>query len=205
MNLNNMNFEISRKRRQNLLIVEGNHEKEELFQLIFKVFPELNIDMESVIVHGTHIYLLYDRIVKEYGDEWYADDIDIAFVVGKKFNENNHWSIHDFTNVFLVFDYERHDVNFSVDKINQLHRYFHDAADMGKLYINYPMIESYQHFCDFPDTQFDDLKISVTLQPGAKYKEMVRGLPVTKLTGLPKKIEEILRERDLMLRIGIFV
>ena len=35
-----------RKRSQNLLIVEGNHEKNELFWLLFKCFPEINIDME---------------------------------------------------------------------------------------------------------------------------------------------------------------
>ena len=37
-----------RNRSQTLLIVEGNHEKNELFWLIFKCFPEINIDMDNV-------------------------------------------------------------------------------------------------------------------------------------------------------------
>ena len=35
-----------RKRGQNLLIVEGYHEKNKLFWLIFKCFPEININMD---------------------------------------------------------------------------------------------------------------------------------------------------------------
>ena len=37
-----------RKRNQTLLIVEGNHEKNELFWLIFKCFPEVDIDLNNV-------------------------------------------------------------------------------------------------------------------------------------------------------------
>lgn len=57
-----------RNRSQTLLIVEGNHEKNELFWLIFKCFPEINIDMDNVWIYGTNIYLLYEDIVKEYGN-----------------------------------------------------------------------------------------------------------------------------------------
>ena len=39
-----------RKRSQNLLIVEGNHEKNELFWLLFKCFPEINIDQINKIM-----------------------------------------------------------------------------------------------------------------------------------------------------------
>ena len=38
---------VPRKRSQNLLIVEGNHEKNELFALLFKCFPEMNIDIDE--------------------------------------------------------------------------------------------------------------------------------------------------------------
>ena len=34
-----------RRRRRNLLIVEGNHEKNKLFSLMFQCFPEINIDI----------------------------------------------------------------------------------------------------------------------------------------------------------------
>ena len=37
----------TRRRSRSLLIVEGNYEKE-LYRLIFKAFPELNIDIDDV-------------------------------------------------------------------------------------------------------------------------------------------------------------
>ena len=58
-----------RKRSQNLLIVEGHHEKNRLFWLIIKCFPEININMDEIWIYGTNIYQLYNDIVKEYGEE----------------------------------------------------------------------------------------------------------------------------------------
>ena len=75
-----------RQRNQSLLIVEGNHEKNKLFWLIFNCFPEMNIHMEDIWIYGTNIYLLYDDIEKEYGTGWgeLNDDIDLPFVISKK-------------------------------------------------------------------------------------------------------------------------
>ncbi|MSS64516.1 hypothetical protein [Velocimicrobium porci] len=68
-----------RKRSQNLLIVEGNHEKNKLFWLIFKCFPEINVNIDDIWIYGTNIYMLYDDIVKEYGGKWAEenDNIDL--------------------------------------------------------------------------------------------------------------------------------
>ena len=57
----------TRRRSRSLLVVEGKHEKDELFWLIFKCFPEMNIDINDVWIYGTNIYKLYEDIVKEYG------------------------------------------------------------------------------------------------------------------------------------------
>ena len=131
-----------RRRRQNLLIVEGKHEKNKLFWLIFKCFPEMAIDIDDVWIYGTNIYLLYDDIVKEYGEHWVEenDDIDLPFVISKKQFPDRLRYKEDFTNIILVFDYERHDLNFSEKKIMEMQSSFIDSTDMGKLYINYPMI-----------------------------------------------------------------
>ena len=73
-----------RKRSQNLLIVEGKHEKDELFKLLFRCFPEMKISMHDIWIYGTNIYMLYEDIVKEYGEQWEKDDIDLPFVISKK-------------------------------------------------------------------------------------------------------------------------
>lgn len=184
-----------RKRGQNLLIVEGKHEKNELFGLLFRCFPEMKISMEDIWIYGTNIYMLYDDIVKEYGEEWEADDIDLPFVISKKQGMSPLRYKEDFTNIFLVFDYERHDTNFTEDKIICMQKCFMDSTDMGKLYINYPMIESYQHLCSLPDGNYTERKVSVLLQPGRKYKSLVRkDSAVNKFVAFPHKMDDLLKE-----------
>lgn len=185
----------ARRRGQNLLIVEGNHEKNELFWLIFRCFPEIHIDINDVWIYGTNIYMLYNDIVKEYGLEWTEDDIDLPFVISKKKSSNMLYYKEDFTNIIMMFDYERHDTNFSESKILEMQNYFVDATDIGKLYINYPMIESYQHLIALPDLEYADRTIPVTLQPGAKYKALVRDETViAKSVEFPHKIEQLLNK-----------
>ena len=187
----------ARKRSQNLLIVEGHHEKNKLFWLIFKCFPEININMDEIWIYGTNIYQLYNDIVKEYDEEWAEEnvDIDLPFVITKKQYPNKLRYKEDFTNIVLVFDYERHDTNFSEEKILEMQRCFVDAADMGKLYINYPMIESYRHLCQLPDGNFAERKIPVSLQPGKEYKALVEQETIlgSKLD-FPHRIDDLLEK-----------
>lgn len=186
-----------RNRNQTLLIVEGKHEKNKLFWLILKCFPEINIDMDNVWVYGTNIYLLYEDIVKEYGTDWAEEemDIDLPFVISKKKTPDNVRHKHDFTNIILVFDYERHDTNFSERKILEMQNVFSDATNMGKLYINYPMIESYRHLKSIPDFDFAERKIPVSLQPGSRYKELVRlESVIEKIIEFPHKIDDLMNE-----------
>ena len=144
----------ARKRSQNLLIVEGKHEKDELFKLLFQCFPEMKISRDDIWIYGTNIYMLYDDIVKEYGEQWEKDDIDLPFVISKKQGMVPLRYKEDFTNIMLVFDYERHDTNFSEDKIIRMQKSFMDSTDMGKLYINYPMVESLKYTKQMPDNEF---------------------------------------------------
>lgn len=185
-----------RQRSRNLLIVEGNHEKNKLFWLVFKCFPEININMENVWIYGTNIYMLYDDIVKEYGCKWgeQNDDIDLPYVISKKRQPDMLQYKENFTNIILIFDYERHDINFSEEKILEMQRSFTDAADMGKLYINYPMIESYQHLCRLPDCDYAERKIPVSLQPGKKYKALVANETVlSSMVEFPHRIDGLLK------------
>ena len=186
-----------RKRRQNLLIVEGHHEKNRLFWLLIKCFPEININMDEIWIYGTNIYQLYNDIVREYGEEWAAEneDIDLPFVISKKQYPDKLRYKEDFTNIVLVFDYERHDTNFTEEKILEMQRCFADAADMGKLYINYPMIESYRHLCQLPDGDFAERKIAVSLQPGKEYKALVEQESILgSKVDFPHRIDDLLEK-----------
>ena len=104
----------ARRRSRSLLIVEGNYEKE-LYRLIFKAFPELNIDIDDVWIYETNIYELYNDIVKAYGDDWAEEemqeimDIDLPLIISRKKYPDKICYKEDFTNIIIVFDYERHD------------------------------------------------------------------------------------------------
>ena len=70
---------------------------------------------------------------------------------------------------------------------------FADSTDMGKLYLNYPMIESYLHLKSIPDEEYINRKILVSLQPGDKYKSLVRAESVIeKAVELPHRIDDLL-------------
>ena len=49
----------TRRRSRSLLVVEGKHEKDELFWLIFKCFPEMNIDINDVWIYALFLIILY--------------------------------------------------------------------------------------------------------------------------------------------------
>lgn len=195
----NDEFHKEDKRGKTLIVVEGKHEKNCLFWALFKSFPELGIDMDDVWIYGTNIYQLYDDIVRNYGKNWIDDDVDLPFVISSKKEGQKKQYKRNFTNIVLVFDYERHDQMFSENKIMEMQTYFKDETDVGKLYINYPMIESYCHFQSLPDQCFAERKIPVTCQPGKEYKTMVNNDScITKTVNLPHKLDGILKTRYLV-------
>lgn len=191
-------YEEGRKRGRSLLVVEGEHEKDRLFWLILRCFPEIEIDEGNIWVYHTNIYILYDDIVREYGEDWfeYREDIDLPFVISKKQETENVCYKSDFTNIVLVFDYERHDPNFTEAKIMSMQQTFTDSTDMGMLYINYPMIESYQHLKNLPDSEYINRTVSASINAGAIYKNTVKkNSVIAPMVDYPHRLEDLLSNR----------
>ena len=78
---------------------------------------------------------------------------------------------NDYTDVVLVFDFEPRCDSPEFDKVEKMIEYFNDSSNMGRLYINYPMMQSYKHFKRFPDEEFKDRKIETI--DVTNYKEIV--------------------------------
>lgn len=157
-------YEEGRKRGRSLLVVEGEHEKDRLFWLILRCFPEIEIDKGNIWVYHTNIYILYDDIVREYGEDW--------------------------------FDYERHGPNFTETKIMSMQQTFTDSTDMGMLYINYPMIESYQHLKNLPDSEYINRTVSASINAGAIYKNTVKkNSVIAPMVDYPHRLEDLLSNR----------
>lgn len=76
-----------------------------------------------------------------------------------------------------------------------MQRCFVDAANTGRLYINYPMIESYQHLRQLPDDDFAERKIPVSLQPGKEYKALVEQETILgSKVDFPHRIDDLLEK-----------
>ena len=175
-------------RGQTLFIVEGHHEKNELFKLIIEIFPELSITEENIHIFGTNIYQLYQKIQEEYGEEWDdpSNDVDLPFVLNK-YDSQRFGSIgrkRNYKNIFLIFDYEAQDPNFSIYKIQQLQKYFSDVTNNGQLYINYPMVESYFDLEINNDLQFLNKYLN-KIVTGQEYKASVKNNELYKVFQVP--------------------
>ena len=75
-----------------------------------------------------------------------------------------------YSDIFLVFDLDPHHDNVKFKKIKMMLENFNDSTDKGKLYINYPMLQSFKHLRKMPDNEFKDRK--VMLKDIAKYKNI---------------------------------
>lgn len=185
----------TREKGKTLLIVEGKSEKEELFKTLFKCFKELEIDDDKIWIYNTNIYNLYRQIEKEYDNNWFNEsiyDVDLPWLISKNDSNIELSYRDDFKNIYLVFDYERHDPRFDASKITNMQMYFNDAANNGQLYINYPMFESYKDLVELPeDSTFKDKKIHANLRKGSIYKNSVKETIVSKNIDLSKIVKKI--------------
>lgn len=127
--------------REILVISEGSTEKK-LIQRLFKAF---SVRPVTVVTFKTNIYRLYD-LYEAQGQPY--EDLDLISVLRSDFSshfktpEREAWAD---SRRFLIFDFDPHAQGYSVNKLLKLMTHFSDSTDAGRLYINYPMVESFQH------------------------------------------------------------
>lgn len=147
-------------KRNILLLVEGRSEEVKLFNRILKCFPEIDICSDNILVYDTNLWVLNGDLVKEFGDDWYLQEIDfLGFLKSSNKVKRQIASIDSakITDIFLIFDYERQDPLFDAETLEEILRFFNNSTENGQLYISYPMIESYKHFCVKPLPDIDYL------------------------------------------------
>lgn len=133
-----------------LLITEGKRPDKPLVEGLFSYYKKNKSNTDYCIVeYSTNVHLLYENIKKEYGDD--MEDIRIITILSEK-NKNFKYKKDDFSEIYLFFDYDIHHYMFndrlSIEQLNknlkEMLCYFNDeTGDLGKLYINYPMVESF--------------------------------------------------------------
>jgi len=156
------------KVRKILLIVEGAKSEVVLFNKAFQEY-KLNLNYE-IYSYCTNIYDLYERMFDKNEDD--LDSLDLLGILKERGPGNINLD-EDFSDILLVFDYDPHDNRFSVDRINLMLHYFNESTENGKLYINYPMVESFKHLKSNPDEDYKDRMVNFSIVSSGGYKKLV--------------------------------
>lgn len=139
-----------------LFVFEGAKREPDLFRAIETLFFQ---DKQNIVCSfGNNIYELYNELQSFEGDgdivsilkERYQGQEDSPFTEDAKSS--------DFSEIYLIFDYDFQNKNISLDVMNsQLEEMldkFNDETDNGRLYINYPMVEAIRYTKNLPDKDY---------------------------------------------------
>ena len=159
-----------------LFVFEGNKREPELFRAIETLFFK---DSQHIVCSfGNNIYELYQQLkdLDGSGDmvsllrERYDGRPDSPFSEESKSS--------DFSEIYLIFDYDFHNRNISLNEMNsrisEMLDMFGNETENGKLYINYPMVESFFHMASIPDPNYDNYDASIEELKSHKYKKRVQ-------------------------------
>lgn len=152
-----------------LVLVEGAHTDVRLMEHLFRIYA-LDADYE-VIPYNTNIYVLYNDMFRDSD----PDSMDLIQVLKARERNPDNRKLLDaqYTDILLIFDLDPQDSGFSDEKILSMMLYFSESSDMGKLYINYPMVESFYHMKSIPDPDYDHYTVSMSELRAGTYKERV--------------------------------
>lgn len=139
-----------------LFVFEGKEREPQLYRAIESLFFPKETDC-IVCSFGNNIYELYRQITK------LGEGADIVSVLREQLEGCEDNPLKDittssaFAEIYLFFDYDLHH-HLQLDEINRRLRemlvMFDDETTNGKLYINYPMIESVRYTKALPDADY---------------------------------------------------
>lgn len=152
-----------------LFIFEGERREVMLFKSIEHLFfPRPNDNI--ICSFGNNIYELYRQMLS------LSDGADIIGVMKENGKLDTDCEISDFSDVFLFFDLDIHNQNQDLDEsrhqLKQMLDFFDNETENGRLYVNYPMIESIYHTDRLPDPNY--LEYTVGIDECDGYKRIAR-------------------------------
>lgn len=120
-----------------LFILEGSKTEEKILDNLSKKF-DFDFDSDYVVSYNTTIHSLYLE----------TKDIEAINIDDFIINKTNNLTLKgkSFSQIYLFFDLDQHDPTYNHQSIIELLNYFNDETQNGKLFINYPMVESFYCF-----------------------------------------------------------
>lgn len=139
-----------------LFVFEGDEREPRLYRTLERLyFPKQN---ENIICSfGNNIYDLYNELQE------YDGDGDIVALMRERLAGRGDATLDgirnsDISEIYLFFDYDFQNSQLTLDEINrrveEMLTLFDDETNNGKLYINYPMIESIRYTKELPDDAY---------------------------------------------------
>lgn len=153
-----------------LFVLEGAKTEPRYIKTIKELYFPNNV--QSIIcTYKSNIYSLYDKLKKldifsenNYnGKTRFDSDVDTISVLKDILQNNGDDTLknitqEDVSEIYLFFDYDFQQSNDTLEnnnqKLLQMLEYFSDETKNGKLYINYPMIESLFYTKKLPDEDY---------------------------------------------------
>ena len=153
-----------------LVLVEGEKTDVKLMQHLFEIY---GIDKNHQIVsYNTNIYVLYNKMFRDTDPE----SVDLLQLLKEQETDVNKKQIFDerYSDILLIFDLDPQDPQYTCDKIKEMAEYFVESSDMGKLYLNYPMVEAFYHMKNIPDDEYNSYVATMAELSKKQYKSRVQ-------------------------------
>lgn len=128
----------------------------------------LNHDKKDVTIsiYRTNIHSMYLDLKKTFGA---IENVDFITYLHNKLGIPN----IDYTDVILFFDFDPQDNLYNRDDLYEMCKAFSNKNDLGMLFINYPMVESFKHFKSIPDNEYLSRMINKDILFSGSYKKLV--------------------------------
>ena len=164
---------MNKEKRKILFLVEGEYLEKEVFSEMANLY---NLKYEIVCLR-CNIFMLYN-IMKSYDFNASIKDILIERI-DKNINDDEAIVLKNnkFAYTYLIMDFDiqhfKNDIPKALKQINEMCSYFSNETDdtIGKLYINYPMMESFRDRNGFIDDSF--IEKTIKLEEFVNYKMLV--------------------------------
>lgn len=160
---------MAEQKRKIFLLVEGAKTDAALMERLLTLY-QLDVQYE-IVSYCTNIYTLYHEMFEEND----PDEIDLLQLLKSREKNPERRALFDaaYSDILLVFDLDPQAPDFSPEKIQGMSEYFSESSDMGKLYINYPMVEAFYHMSAIPDPAYNDRSAALAELFKGSYKSRV--------------------------------
>ena len=156
-------------KRKVLFITEGEIDEPSFIDKVFtKCYPDIEYKYYE---YSTDIYTLANLIFDNTNNIDEYLDIKSVLRANEKIEYRKEKLSEKYSDIILVFDFDPQSGRPKFEKIKKMLKFFNDSTNNGKLYINYPMMQSYKHLRGFIDNEFKDRYIE--LEKCNNYKEIV--------------------------------